>query len=267
MSEFDTNTLRTLLLKSDVGSQATNFIIDSLKKNSTEDLTNIFKDHLENILSKVDTNLHLPNDDTNVILISGVNGAGKTTSAAKLANYYKKQGKSVTLAAADTYRAGAIKQLSIWAERLKVDIITGQPGSDPASVVWDATESAIAKKSDILIIDTAGRLHTQKDLMSQLSKINKIVSKKIKNAPHESLIVIDANQGQNALAQANYFSESINLTGIFLTKIDGTARGGIVFAIAEELNLGVKLLGVGEKPEDIEIFSPKLFVEELLSDI
>ncbi|MFH1231204.1 MAG: signal recognition particle-docking protein FtsY, partial [Planctomycetota bacterium] len=183
-----------------------------------------------------------------------------------LAYLFKQNKKSVLLAASDTFRAAAIEQLTIWAERLGVDIIKHQSGSDPAAVVFDAAEAAIARKIDILIIDTAGRLHTKTNLMKELTKIRNIISRKIPNAPHETLLVIDATTGQNAVVQAKLFNESVPITGLFLAKLDGTAKGGIIVAIKDQLNIPVKFIGLGEKLEDIEPFDADKFVEALFEE-
>ena len=199
-----------------------------------------------------------------VILVAGINGSGKTTSVAKLAYEFKDQGKKVVLAAADTFRAAAVEQLTIWANRIGVDIVKGS-GSDPAAVVFDACDAAIARKADVLLVDTAGRLHTQDNLMRELTKIRNVVAKKISGAPHEVLLVLDATTGQNAIGQAKAFAAATNVTGIFLAKLDGTAKGGIVVAIRSEVNLPVKFIGLGESYEDVEPFEPEQFVEALFS--
>ena len=201
-----------------------------------------------------------------VILVSGINGAGKTTSIAKLGQYLKSQGKSVMVAACDTFRAAAVQQLTIWAERIDVPIIKHQQNSDPAAVAFDACDAAVARNIDVLIIDTAGRLHTQDNLMRELSKIRRVIEKRIPDAPHEVLLVLDATTGQNAIRQAEEFTKSVQVTGIFLAKLDGTAKGGIVVAIRHQLNLPVKFVGLGEKPEDIEPFNPEEFVEALFAE-
>jgi fused signal recognition particle receptor len=199
-----------------------------------------------------------------VILVAGINGSGKTTSVAKLAWLFKDQGKKVVLAAADTFRAAAVEQLTIWANRIDVDIVKGG-GGDPGAVVFDACDAAIARKADILLVDTAGRLHTQDNLMRELTKIRSVVAKKIPGAPHEVLLVLDATTGQNAINQAKAFTAAVEVTGIFLAKLDGTAKGGIVVAIRNEVNLPVKFVGVGEKYDDIEPFDPEQFVEALFA--
>jgi fused signal recognition particle receptor len=198
-----------------------------------------------------------------VFLIVGVNGSGKTTSIAKLAAYYKRQKRNVLLAAADTFRAAAGEQLDIWAERVGVPIVGGQPGSDPGAVVFDAVQAARARKADLLIADTAGRLHTQYNLMQELKKVCNVAAKAVPGAPHETLLVIDATTGQNALAQAKQFKDAVAVTGVVLTKLDGTAKGGIVFAISHELGLPVCFVGTGEHMEDWAEFDPDAFVEGL----
>lgn len=201
-----------------------------------------------------------------VILVAGINGSGKTTSVAKLANFLKKQGKSVILGACDTFRAAAVLQLTQWADRCGVDIIKHGQDADPGAVAYDACEAALARKADVLLIDTAGRLHTQDHLMRELSKIQKIVEKKIPGAPHEVLLVLDATIGQNAVNQARSFSEHVRVTGIILAKLDGSAKGGIVVGIRDQLNVPVKLVGLGEQIDDIEPFDPETFVEALFAE-
>jgi fused signal recognition particle receptor len=200
-----------------------------------------------------------------VILVTGINGAGKTTSIAKLGQYLKNQNKTVMVAACDTFRAAAVDQLTIWAGRIGVEIVKHQMGSDPAAVAFDACKAAVARNIDVLIIDTAGRLHTQDHLMRELEKIRRVTQKIIPAAPHESLLVLDATIGQNAIRQAEEFTKSVELTGIFLAKLDGTAKGGIVVAIRRQLNLPVKFVGLGETPEDIAPFNPDEFVEALFA--
>jgi fused signal recognition particle receptor len=199
-----------------------------------------------------------------VILVAGVNGAGKTTSIAKLAWQLKEQmGKKVIVAASDTFRAGAVHQLSLWAQRLNVEVIKHKQGSDPAAVAYDACEAAKARGADVLIVDTAGRLPTQEPLIRELVKIRDVTAKRIAGAPHESLLVLDATIGQNAIQQAKVFGKAINVTGIFLAKLDGTAKGGAVLSIRDQLNIPVKFIGLGETPQDIESFDPKRFVDAL----
>jgi fused signal recognition particle receptor len=201
-----------------------------------------------------------------VILVAGVNGSGKTTSVAKIAKSLRDEGRSVLLAAADTFRAGAVAQLATWAARLGVEIVKGAPGADPASVAFDAAAAARARGCDVLLIDTAGRLQTQEPLMRQLTKIRDVVARKIEGAPHEVLLVLDATTGQNAIRQAEEFKKAIDVTGIFLAKLDGTARGGVVLAIREALGIPVKLVGVGETPDDVEPFDPDAFIEAMFEE-
>ncbi len=201
-----------------------------------------------------------------VILVAGINGSGKTTSVAKLANYLKKQGNKIVLAACDTYRAAAVLQLTEWSARCGVDIVKHDQGADPGAVAYDACAAAVARKADILLVDTAGRLHTQDNLMRELNKIQRVVEKKIPGAPHEVLLVLDATIGQNAVHQAHHFSEHVNVSGIILAKLDGSARGGIVIGIRDQLDVPVKFVGLGETIDDIEPFDPELFVEALFAE-
>ncbi|MEM8783458.1 MAG: signal recognition particle-docking protein FtsY [Planctomycetota bacterium] len=210
-------------------------------------------------------NLAEPGSGPTVILVCGINGAGKTTSIAKLCKTLRDEGKSVLLGACDTYRAAAVEQLTVWATRLGVDIVRGQQGGDPAAVAFDACQAAVSRGTDVLILDTAGRLHTQGHLMDQLAKIRRVVEKQLPGAPHEVLLVIDATTGQNGVNQAKVFAQHTDVTGIFLSKLDGSARGGIVIAIREALNLPVKLVGVGETPEDVQPFEPEAFVEAMFA--
>jgi fused signal recognition particle receptor len=200
-----------------------------------------------------------------VILVAGVNGAGKTTSIAKLANRFKNDGKKVLVAAGDTFRAAAVEQLTIWCDRIGVDLVKNAQGSDPAAVAHDACDRAKARGYDVLIVDTAGRLHTQSHLMRELEKIHRVVSKQIDGAPHEVLLVLDGTNGQNAIIQAEQFKKTVKCTGIVLTKLDGTAKGGAIFAIKAKLDLPVKFIGIGEKLDDLEPFDAETYVEALLS--
>jgi fused signal recognition particle receptor len=200
-----------------------------------------------------------------VVLIVGVNGSGKTTSIAKLAGWLKEHGKKVVLAAGDTFRAAAVQQLTVWSNRLGIEIVKQDTGADPAAVAFDAADAAVSREADVLIVDTAGRLHTQEHLMRELEKIRRVLGKRIEGAPHETLLVLDATTGQNAVQQARRFHEATPVTGIILAKLDGTARGGAVLSIKDELDLPVKFVGVGEKLADIEPFDPAEFVEALFS--
>ena len=230
-----------------------------------DEVIEFLKAEMKQYWPQADRSIHFAQTGPTVILVAGVNGTGKTTSVAKLAHLFKSDGKKVCLAAADTFRAAAVEQLTIWAERIGVDIIKASRGSDPAAVAFDACDAAIARNSDVLLVDTAGRLHTQDNLMRELGKIRNVVSRKIEGAPHEVLLVLDATTGQNAISQAKVFTETIDVTGIFLAKLDGTAKGGIVVAIRDELSLPVKFVGIGEKYEDVELFDPESFVEALFS--
>ncbi|MFM1936087.1 MAG: Signal recognition particle receptor FtsY [Planctomycetota bacterium] len=201
-----------------------------------------------------------------VVLVVGINGAGKTTSVAKIAKSLRDDGRTVLLAAADTFRAGAVAQLETWSRRLGVDIVKGAAGADPAAVAFDAADAAVARGVDVLLVDTAGRLHTQDNLMRQLTKIRNVIARKIPGAPHETLLVLDATSGQNAVAQATAFKAACDVTGIFLAKLDGTAKGGIVLAIRDALDVPVKLVGIGETPDDVQSFDPDRFVEAMFAE-
>ncbi len=258
------------LIGADVGVKATREIITGLRADFAAGLAQTGEDaiaYLKRALKSRWTADTLPiataAQKPTVILVCGVNGVGKTTSVAKIAKSLKSDGRSVLLAAADTFRAGAVEQLAIWAERLGVELVRGKSGADPAAVVFDAAEAALARGVDVLLVDTAGRLHTQDNLMRELAKIKQVVGKKIPGAPHEVLLVLDATSGQNAIAQARAFGSTAGVTGIFLAKLDGTARGGIVVAIRDELDVPVKLIGVGERPEDVQPFDPDRFVEAM----
>ncbi|MCU0689556.1 MAG: signal recognition particle-docking protein FtsY [Phycisphaerales bacterium] len=207
-----------------------------------------------------------PTGTLTVILVTGINGAGKTTSIAKLTAHLKGQGRSVLLAACDTFRAGAVRQLEIWGERLGVDVVKGHAGADPAAVAFDACKAAIARKVDVLIVDTAGRLQTQDPLMKQLGKIRAVLAKQVPGAPHEALIVLDATTGQNAVRQAEEFGKAAGITGIILSKLDGTAKGGVVVAIRSSVETPVKFIGTGERPEDFAAFDPEAFVEAMFTE-
>jgi fused signal recognition particle receptor len=264
--------LEETLISDDIGVETTDKLITDLRAAyrsrqiaTTEDIIPFLKEHIKNYWPHRDRQLHLAVSGPTVILVAGVNGSGKTTSIAKLAYILSRNNKKVLVAACDTFRAAAVEQLSIWAERIGVQIIKHKTGSDPAAVAFDACEAAVARRADFLILDTAGRLHTQKDLMKQLTKIRDVVARKIPDAPNEVLLILDATTGQNAIIQAKMFTEAIDVTGIFLAKLDGTARGGIVIAIKDQLDMPVKFVGLGEKPEDIAEFDPDTFVEALFN--
>ena len=264
--------LEETLISDDIGVETTDKLVSELREAyrsrkiaKTDDVLPFLKEHMKTYWPDQDRQMRLAQQGPTVILVAGVNGTGKTTSIAKLAHIFNRNGKNVIVAACDTFRAAAVEQLTIWAERIGVQIVKHQTGSDPAAVAFDACEAALARNADILILDTAGRLHTKKDLMLQLTKIRDVVARKIPGAPHEVLLVLDATTGQNAISQAKLFTDAINLTGIFLAKLDGTARGGIVIAIKDQLDIPVKFIGLGEKPEDIAEFDPGNFVEALFS--
>ena len=265
--------IETHLITADVGVMTTTAIIDDLREahrkgelSRGEDVLIFLKDHLKARWQETDRTIAVAKTKPTVILVAGINGVGKTTSVAKIAKSLLDEGRTVLLAAADTFRAGAVEQLSIWSDRLGVDMVKGNTGADPASVAYDAAEAAVARGVDALLIDTAGRLHTQQNLMRQLTKIRDVVAKKIPGAPHEVLLVLDATAGQNAIAQARIFQQAIDVTGIFLAKLDGTAKGGIVLAIRDGLGVPVKLIGVGETPDDVEPFNPDAFIEAMFSE-
>jgi len=262
--------LEETLISDDLGVETTERLITELREayrsrkiSKSEDIVPFLKEHMKSYWPPEDRQLRTAPSGPTVILVAGVNGTGKTTSIAKLGYIFHRNGKKVILGACDTFRAAAVEQLTIWADRIGVQIVKHQSGSDPAAVAYDACEAATARGADILVLDTAGRLHTKKDLMLQLTKIRDVVAKKIPGAPHEVLLVLDATTGQNAISQAQLFTEAINVTGIVLAKLDGTARGGIVIAIKEKLDIPVKFVGLGEKPEDIAEFDPANFVEAL----
>ena len=262
--------LEETLISDDIGLETTDKLISELREAyrsrqiaTTDDIVPFLKEHIKSYWPDRDRQLQLAQSGPTVILVAGVNGTGKTTSIAKLGYILSQNNKKVIVAACDTFRAAAVEQLSIWAERIGVQIVKHQTASDPAAVAFDACEAAVARGADILILDTAGRLHTKKDLMKQLTKIRDVVARKIPGTPNEVLLVLDATTGQNAIVQAKIFTEAINVTGIFLAKLDGTARGGIVIAIKDQLDIPVKFIGLGEKPEDIAEFDPNTFVEAL----
>jgi len=257
------------MILADVGVPTTEKIIDSIRnKTKKTDAFPVIKKRLEEeiflILSQSSTDINL-DPVSSVIMMVGINGGGKTTSLAKLAYKFKNEGKDVMMVAADTFRAAAQEQLSIWGEKLNIPIIKGQYGVDPAAVVYDAIQSFKSRKFHVLLIDTAGRIHTNINLMNELEKIKRVISKEIEGAPHETLLVLDSSIGQNALIQAREFQIFSGITGVFLTKLDGTAKGGSVISIADELKLPIKFIGVGEDEKDLLAFSPKEFVEALLS--
>ena len=261
--------LEILMISADIGIQTTDKIIESVRKKASrkelkdgDSLYQLIKVELEALL--IDDNLLVPvSDSTFVILVVGINGAGKTTTIGKLAKSFQSQGKSVMLAAGDTFRAAAVEQLQIWGDRNEIPVIAQKTGADAASVVYDAYQSAVAKNIDILIADTAGRLHTQDNLMQELEKIKRVLKKHNEKSPHETLLVIDGGSGQNAVQQANEFHKSIELSGIAVTKLDGTAKGGVLFAISDSLNLPIRYIGIGEAIDDLKPFHAKDFINAL----
>lgn len=263
--------LEALLIQADVGVETSMEIINRLKKTVLDEgitKTEEFQETLTSILRDLllpPTALDIDNHHPAVILLVGVNGSGKTTTAAKLGHRYAQEGKKVLLAAGDTYRAAAIDQLQVWGERLKLPVVAGQPDSDPGAVAYDAVQSAVARNMDILLIDTAGRLHTRYNLMEELKKVNRVVGKALTGAPHAVLLVLDATTGQNALLQARAFQQAVQANGVILTKLDSSARGGMAFAIQKELGLPIYYAGLGEKPEDLQPFDRDEFVKNILA--
>jgi fused signal recognition particle receptor len=263
--------LEARLIQADLGVAASRKICEDLQAAYKDkriargdDVLPFLKAELKKCWPPSDLSVHFAAEGPTVVLVAGVNGSGKTTSVAKLAWQFQQDGKRVILAAADTFRAAAVEQLTIWAQRIGVEIIKGG-GSDPGAVVFDACDAARARKADVLLVDTAGRLHTQDHLMRELTKVRDVVARKIPGAPHEVLLVLDATTGQNAINQAKAFTAAVDVTGIFLAKLDGTAKGGIVVAIRNEVNLPVKFVGIGETYEDVEPFDPDQFVEALFT--
>lgn len=260
--------LEKRLYLADVGTTGTAEIVDRVRqafldKEITGDVEAFVKEQLRQLLSDGSPGLTMATVKPTVVLVAGVNGSGKTTSIAKLAKKLKDEGQKVIVAACDTFRAAAVEQLTIWSERIGCDIVKAQQGSDPASVAHDACEKAKARGFDVLIVDTAGRLHTQAHLMKELEKIRRIVAKQVEGAPHEVLLVLDATTGQNAVVQAEQFSKAIQCTGVVLSKLDGTAKGGAIFGVKQKLGLPVKFIGVGETLDDLEPFDPEQYVKAL----
>jgi len=266
--------LEALLIQADVGVETSTALIEQVQNRvRQEGLTSpsqvqpVLKEELRKLLEGFDPPEADKKRILTVILIVGVNGSGKTTSIAKLAAYYRQQGhQKITLAAADTFRAAAIDQLKLWGERADCTVIAHQPNSDPGAVVFDAIKSGLARKADMVIIDTAGRLHTKYNLMRELEKLHEIARKQVHAAPHETWLVLDATTGQNALSQAKHFKDSVNITGVVLTKLDGTAKGGVVFAICKELGVPVRFVGTGEGLDDLMPFDANAFVDGLFAD-
>ena len=269
LTDDDVEDLEAVLLSSDMGFTVTEQIIEAVRKEyesssgQTGNILEIAKSIVEKNLSNTDNNLIKNDNDLTVISLVGVNGAGKTTTAGKLAHYIKDSGRSPMLAACDTFRAAAIEQLNLWGSRLDIPVISSEYGADPASVAHDAVNSSLSKEVDYLLIDTAGRLHTKHNLMRELEKLHRVISTKCEGAPHETLLVVDASIGSNALTQAREFNKSVPLTGLVISKLDGTSKGGMVVAIQNELKLPVKFVGLGEKPEDLQKFEPSEYARAL----
>jgi fused signal recognition particle receptor len=275
--KIDENLLDDLtdaMLAGDMGPGAVMNLVDEVRDawkagqiSEAQEILPFMKDRIAATWSDGDRSITFAAAPPTVIFVVGINGSGKTTSVAKLAWHLKQQGKSVLLGACDTFRAAAIDQLTIWAERVGVDIVRHNPNSDPAAVAYDACDAAFARKTDVLLIDTAGRLHTQEHLMRELAKIRKVVQKRIPAAPHEVMLVLDATIGQNAINQAKIFSQAVDVTGLMLAKLDGSAKGGIVVGIRDQLDIPVKFVGLGETIEAIEPFDPTTFVDALFSGL
>ncbi|MEH7234801.1 signal recognition particle-docking protein FtsY [Bacillus sp. JJ1562] len=269
--------LEEILIAADVGVSTVMELIDELKMEvkkrniqDTKEVQSVISEKLVEIYQggeEKSPKLNIQDEGLTVILVVGVNGVGKTTSIGKIANRLKNEGKSVLLAAGDTFRAGAIQQLEVWGERVGVDVIKQSEGSDPAAVMYDAVQAAKSRNVDVLICDTAGRLQNKVNLMKELEKVKRVIERELPGAPHEVLLVLDATTGQNALTQAKTFSAATNVTGIVLTKLDGTAKGGIVLAIRNELNIPVKLVGLGEKVDDLQEFDAQNYVYGLFADL
>lgn len=262
-----------MLIKTDMGVQAAQEIVDDVEKSfharvvHWSDVVGNIRQKLREMLRQPEEPIRFAPSGPTVIMVCGVNGTGKTTSIAKLTHFMKAEGRRVVLGAADTFRAAAVEQLTIWAQRLGTEIVTGPSGSDPAAVAHRAVARAIETQADVCIVDTAGRLQTQQNLMQQLTKIHRVLGKQIAEAPHEVLLVLDATTGQNGISQAKHFTEAVQCTGLILAKLDGTAKGGVVVAIRRQVGLPVKYVGVGEKAEDLALFNPDQFVDALFEDL
>ncbi|MCH8969369.1 MAG: signal recognition particle-docking protein FtsY [Planctomycetes bacterium] len=267
------NSLEDTMLAADMGPAVVTALINDVRTawqkgrlSETQDILPHLRERVIERWPEQDRQLARAETKPTVVLVTGVNGSGKTTSIAKLAKHLTDQGEKVMVAACDTYRAAAVEQLTIWAERIGVPIIKQAQGSDPGAVAYDACESALAKDIDVLIVDTAGRLHTQDHLMRELAKIQRVIDKRIPGAPHEVLLVLDATIGQNAVNQARIYCEHVSISGIFLAKLDGSAKGGVVIGIRDQLGVPVKFVGLGETPDDIEPFDPREFASALFAE-
>jgi fused signal recognition particle receptor len=271
--EIDADLLDELeytLITADIGPRTTSEILERIRErvdrklvNDAGELKNLIREHLLEVLEATDRPVPHVDEPPAVVMVVGVNGSGKTTTIGKLASRFKSDGRSVLLCAADTFRAAAVEQLEIWGQRTSTDVIRQKTGADPSAVLFDALQSAKARKVDYVIVDTAGRLHTKENLMAELEKMRRTASRVVPGSPHEVLLVLDATTGQNGLEQARKFTETSGVTGIVLTKLDGTAKGGVVVAIARELNLPIRYIGVGEKIDDLLPFDPEEFIQSL----
>ncbi|MEX0586824.1 MAG: signal recognition particle-docking protein FtsY [Pirellulales bacterium] len=265
--------LYSILIKTDLGVKAAKEIVAEIRASywarivGMHDVLGTVKSKLKDLLAQDTPKLAMAQEGPTVLMVCGVNGSGKTTSIAKLAQHFRAQGKKVVLGAADTFRAAAVEQLTVWAGRVGAEIVTGPQGSDPASVAHRAVAQALETAADVCIVDTAGRLQTQRNLMQELSKIHRVIQKQIPDGPHEVILVLDATAGQNGISQAQGFTEAVACTGIFLAKLDGTAKGGVVVPIRQQFSLPVKFVGLGEKPEDLAWFDANSFVDALFEDI
>jgi len=263
--------LEETLLLADVGMQTTSFILDDLKREVSQnrirenkEVLGQLKQRMIHVLSQNQKPLAFSEHQPFVVLVVGVNGSGKTTTIGKLARHWKQEGKKVLLAAGDTFRAAAIDQLQVWADRSDIPCISQKSGADPSAVAYDAVQAGLARGMDIVLIDTAGRLQTNTNLMEELKKIKRVIGKVLPGAPHETLLVLDATIGQNSISQARLFNEALEVDGLVMTKLDGTAKGGVLFNITDDLKLPIRFVGVGEKPEDLQEFNPQTFVEALI---
>ena len=263
--------LEETLLLADVGMQTTSFILDDLKREVSQnrirenkEVLGQLKQRMIHVLSQNQKPLAFSEHQPFVILVVGVNGSGKTTTIGKLARHWKQEGKKVLLAAGDTFRAAAIDQLQVWADRSGISCISQKIGADPSAVAYDAVQAGLAREMDLVLIDTAGRLQTNTNLMEELKKIKRVSGKVLPGAPHETLLVLDATIGQNSISQARLFNEALEVDGLVMTKLDGTAKGGVLFNITDDLKLPIRFVGVGEKPEDLQEFNPQTFVEALI---
>ena len=263
--------LEETLLLADVGMQTTSFILDDLKREVSQnrirenkEVLGQLKQRMIHVLSQNQKPLAFSEHQPFVILVVGVNGSGKTTTIGKLARHWKQEGKKVLLAAGDTFRAAAIDQLQVWADRSGISCLSQKIGADPSAVAYDAVQAGLAREMDLVLIDTAGRLQTNTNLMEELKKIKRVIGKVLPGAPHETLLVLDATIGQNSISQARLFNEALEVDGLVMTKLDGTAKGGVLFNITDDLKLPIRFVGVGEKPEDLQEFNPESFVEALI---